>query len=203
MLEGKLASLAGDISNQPIQDSDLVKSITSGEEITIEQKYKQAQSKALFSTLFFACNKLPRTPDTTDGFYRRWTIVPFIADLSGVTRVQGMQFKKALLQQHSLDYVAYKAVQAIYRVLTTTQDFTEPQAVKDMMHQYQVDNSTILSWFKETYDDDKVKLGKLTSPEAYISYSNWCQSAGRVKSSITTFTTAVRVDIGVEFKDKK
>jgi putative DNA primase/helicase len=194
--------LAGDISNQPIQDSDLVKSITSGEEITIEQKYKQAQSKALFSTLFFACNKLPRTPDTTDGFYRRWTIIPFIADLSQVTRVQGMHFKKALLAQDSLDYVAYKAIQAIYRVLTTTQDFTEPQAVKDMMHQYKVDNSTILSWYAETFDS-KTKLEKLSTAEAYISYTNWCGNSGRVKSSITTFSTAVRVDIGVEFKDKK
>ncbi len=203
LLDGKLASLAGDISNQPIQDSDLVKSITSGEEITIEQKYKQAQSKALFSTLFFACNKLPRTPDTTDGFYRRWTIIPFIADLSNVTRVQGMHFKKALLAQDSLDYVAYNAIQAIYRVLTTTQDFTEPQAVIDMMHQYKVDNSTILSWFQETFSNDKTKIEKLSTAEAYVSYTNWCQNSGRVKSSMTTFNTAVRVDIGVEFKDKK
>ena len=94
MLEGKLASLAGDISSQPITDSDLIKSISAGEDITIEQKYKQAQSKALFSTLFFACNKLPRTPDTSDGFYRRWCIIPFMANLSKITRVEGMMFKK-------------------------------------------------------------------------------------------------------------
>lgn len=203
MLENKLASLAGDISNQPIQDSDLVKSITSGEEITIEQKYKAAQSKALFSTLFFACNKLPRTPDTTDGFYRRWTIIPFIADLSKVTRVEGMKFKADLLKQESLDYVAYKAVHAIYRVLNTTQDFTEPQAVKDMLNQYKVDNSTILSWFAEMLHEDKAKLAKLTVNEAYVSYSTWCQNSGRAKSSITTFGNAVKVDIGIELHEKR
>lgn len=201
MLDGKLASMAGDISNQPIQDSDLVKSISAGEEVTIEQKYKAAQTKALFSTLFFACNKLPRTPDTTDGFYRRWTIIPFIADLSKVSRVEGMQFKHKLLEQSALDYVAYKAVQAIYNVLTTTKEFTEPQAVKDMLQQYKVDNSTILSWFHEVYNNDKKELQKLTSKEAYVSYTNWCNQSGRAKSSITTFVKSVNVDIRIEFKD--
>ena len=201
MLVDKLASLAGDISNQPIQDSDLVKSITAGEEITIEEKYKSAQSKALFSTLFFAANKLPRTPDTTYGFYRRWTIIPFVADLTGVSRVQGMNFQRQLLTQQSIDYVAYKAVQAIYRVLTTTEEFTEPQTVKDMLEQYKVDNSTILSWFKEVHNNDKKAIAKLTSKEGYVSYTNWCNESGRAKSSITTFTNSVKTDIGIEFTD--
>ena len=201
MLIGKLASLAGDVSSQPIQDSDLVKSITAGEDVTLEEKYKTAQTKALYSTLFFSANKLPRTPDTSDGFYRRWTIIPFIADLSKVSRVKGMKFHNELMQQQSLDYIAYKAVHAIYNVLTTTEEFSEPQAVKDMLHQYRVDNSTILSWFKETYNNNQAQIKKLSSKEAYVSYTNWCTQSGRAKSSITTFTKAVKVDIGIEFKD--
>lgn len=198
MLEGKLASLAGDISSQPITDSDLIKSISAGEDITIEQKYKQAQSKSLFSTLFFACNKLPRTPDTSEGFYRRWCIIPFVANLSNVTRVEGMMFKHDLLAQESLDYVAYKAVQAIYKVLTTTNEFTEPQAVKDMLNQYKIDNSTILSWHRDIHKGDINKLKNLKSGAAYVSYCKWCEEAGRVRSSQTTFINSVKSDLGVD-----
>lgn len=201
MLEGKLASLAGDISSQPITDSDLIKSISAGEDITIEQKYKQAQSKALFSTLFFACNKLPRTPDTSDGFYRRWCIIPFVANLSKITRVEGMMFKKDLLSQESLDYVAYKAVQAIYRVLTTTNEFTEPQAVTDMLNNYKIDNSTVLSWHRDVHKDDINKLKNLKAGAAYVSYCKWCEEAGRSRSSQTTFKNSVKADLGVDLSD--
>ena len=201
MLEGKLASLAGDISSQPITDSDLIKSISAGEDITIEQKYKQAQSKALFSTLFFACNKLPRTPDTSDGFYRRWCIIPFVANLSKITRVEGMMFKRDLLSQESLDHVAYKAVQAIYRVLTTTNEFTEPQAVTDMLNNYKIDNSTVLSWHRDVHKDDINKLKNLKAGAAYVSYCKWCEEAGRSRSSQTTFKNSVKADLGVDLSD--
>lgn len=199
-LAGKLASLAGDISNQPIQDSDLLKSITAGEDVLLEEKYKQAYSQSLFSTLFFAANKLPRTPDTSDGFYRRWTIVPFIADLSSVSRVKGMQFKKKLLSQDAIDYVGTRAIHAIKNVLETTEEFTEPNAVKEMMRHYKIDNSTVLSWFDETFKK-KEELELMTSRAAYISYSNWCATSGRNKFSVTNFIKSVEVDIGVVFKD--
>ena len=201
MLEGKLASLAGDISSQPITDSDLVKSISAGEDITIEQKYKQAQSKPLFSTLFFACNKLPRTPDTSEGFYRRWCIIPFVANLSKITRVEGMMFKKDLLSQESLDYVAYKAIQAIYQVLTTNEEFSEPQAVKDMLQQYKIDNSTVLSWFRDIHKEDLNKIKNLKTGAAYVSYCKWCEDAGRSRSSQTTFKNSVKTDLGVDLSD--
>ena len=201
MLEGKLASLAGDISSQPITDSDLIKSISAGEDITIEQKYKQAQSKSLFSTLFFACNKLPRTPDTSEGFYRRWCIIPFVANLSKITRVEGMMFKRDLLSQESLDYVAYKAVQAIYKVLTTTNEFSEPQAVTDMLSNYKIDNSTVLSWHRDIHKDDLDKLKKLKTGAAYVSYCKWCEEAGRSRSSQTTFKNSVKSDLGVDLSD--
>lgn len=202
-LNNKLASIAGDISTQPISDSDLVKSITSGEDVMIEEKYKQAHAKSLFSTLMFACNKLPRTPDTSEGFYRRWTIIPFIADLSKVSRVKGMRFASKLMEQDSLDYVAYKAIHAIHNVLNTTEEFTEPDAVKDMLHQYKVDNSTVLSWFKENFNNDKKKLEKMEAHQAYVNYSNWCANSGRMKSSITNFVKSVKLDIGIDFQEKQ
>ena len=200
MLDGKLASLAGDISAQPITESDLIKSISAGEEVTIEQKYKDAHSKALFSTLFFACNKLPRTPDTSEGFYRRFTIIPFNADLGSISRVEGMLFKKSLLSQESLDYVAYKAINAIYKVLSTTQEFTEPDCVKDMINQYKIDNSTVLSWFQDVYENNKEKVAKQKLTPLYVSYCQWCDQAGRMHSSQNNFATSLRVDLGIEIR---
>jgi phage/plasmid-associated DNA primase len=111
-----------------------------------------------------------------------------------------MIFKQNLLTQESLDYAAFKAVASIRRVLTTTEEFTEPKAVKDMMQQYKVDNSTILSWFLEVYNNNREQLSKLASREAYAAYTIWCGNSGRTKSSVTTFMQSVSADLGIEFK---
>lgn len=201
MLINKLASFAGDVSNQPIQDSELVKSVIAGEEITMEQKYKDAITQGLFSTMFYACNTLPRTPDTTEGFYRRFCIIPFVADLTKVSKVEGMNFKHNLLAPDALDYVAYKAVQAITNVLNNTREFTEPQAVKDMKQDYRVDNSTILSWFKENFKNNIADLQQKKLTEAYLNYCNWCEDCNRNHVSRTTFESRLHTDIGIELSN--
>ena len=109
-----------------------------------------------------------------------------------------MLFKKKLLEQQSLDYVAYKAIHAIHQVLTTTNEFTEPQEVLDMMTQYRVDNSTVLSWFRDIHKNNKQALQKIKVGAAYVSYSKWCEETGRSKSSQTTFVNSIKADIGID-----
>ena len=110
-------------------------------------------------------------------------------------------FKKDLLSQESLDYVAYKAVQAIYNVLTTTNEFAEPKAVTDMLSNYKVDNSTVLSWHRDVHKDDINKLKNLKTGTAYVSYCKWCEEAGRSRSSQTTFKNSIKADLGVDLSD--
>jgi phage/plasmid-associated DNA primase len=111
-----------------------------------------------------------------------------------------MNFKRHLLEPEALDYVAYKAVQAITNVLNNTREFTEPQAVKDMKAAYRVDNSTILSWFKENFQNDVNALSKKKLTDAYLNYSYWCEECGRPKVSRTTFESRVHSDIGIELQ---
>ena len=157
MLHNKLVSLSGDISSQPLKDSDLFKQIVGGgDEITIERKNKDPFNDTVFATLMFSANTLPRTPDTTSGFYRRLCIIPFNADLTSVSLVDGMDFKDRLMKD--LEYIAYKSVLAINEVLKTSHTFIEPKCVTDMMKTYRVDNSGVLSWmFAKSYDATYLK----------------------------------------------
>lgn len=202
MLDRKLASMAGDISAQTLTDTDLFKSIATGEDVTVEKKYKDAYMGAFFATLFFSCNKLPRTPDTSGGFYRRFVIIPFLADLNDVSAVDGMAFKKKLLSQESVDYVAYKAIKAITNVLNTTKEFTIPEEVKAMLEEYKVMNSSVLSWFKEEFKNDRKKLESKPLPAAYMSYSNWCNQSNKQSMSKPSFIDTVKAEIGIVFTDK-
>ncbi len=212
-LVGKLASLAADISSQPITESDLLKSVSAGDRILLEKKYEQAYEGRVFSTLFFACNKLPRTPDTSDGFYRRWVIIPFNADLSSVKNVAGFTFKKNLLSQESIDYIAFKAVNAIYKVMNETMDFTQPASVTKMLDNYKVNNSSVLSWFKDVFlhnhsnvteqekETAKNQLRNQQLGSAYSNYTDWCKDTNKQSLARPNFEEEVKNQFGIVWEN--
>ncbi|NMA48630.1 MAG: hypothetical protein GX947_02490 [Tissierellia bacterium] len=81
--EFKLASLSGKLLNysteQPSSttDSELFKSLVSGESVEANRKYKDSfplENKAKF---VFCSNHLPKTGDKSEGTSRRWIIIPF------------------------------------------------------------------------------------------------------------------------------
>lgn len=173
-LANKLVSVAGDISNQRIGESDMFKKIVSGDLVRIDEKYEKKFDTILFSTLFFSANEIPRTPDTSDGFYRRLMIIPFHANLDSVSKVEGMLFKQKLLSKESLEYAAYKAVRAIKRVLDTTCDFTDPDVCKEEKHKYKVLNSSVLTWALER----NKSIVNAISANVYSEYEVWTDING-------------------------
>jgi putative DNA primase/helicase len=183
-LYNKLVSLSGDISAQPLKDSDLFKQITGGDEITIERKNQHPFTDTVFATLFFSANKLPRTPDTTYGFYRKLVIIPFNANLASVSLVDGANFHEKLMEDK--EYIAHKAVLAIKEVLTTTHKFTEPKAAQDIMNVYKTENSSVLSWISSkglttTY------MKSIKFDELYAEYGVWTDINGYKKVSSSRF----------------
>ncbi len=76
-LVGKSANFIFDLDEDLTLDASTVKSISSGEPVTIEQKYKDAYSERIFCTQVFACNNLPRTNDFSNGVYRRLNVISF------------------------------------------------------------------------------------------------------------------------------
>ena len=188
-LYNKLVSLSGDISAQPLKDSDLFKQICGGDEITIERKNAHPFTDTVFATLFFSANKLPRTPDTTYGFYRKLVIIPFNANLNKVSLVDGAQFHSRLMED--IEYIAYKAVLAIKNVLDNTHQFIEPDAVKEIMNMYKVENSSILSWVQaKAITTSHMKAIKFD--ELYAEYNLWCDLNGFKSVRSTRFEQEIQ-----------
>ena len=198
-LHGKLVSLAGDISNTPMNDTDLYKSLVSGDKIMIEKKFDQAFEDRVFATMFYSCNKLPRTPDTTYGFYRRFEILPFHADLSGVEEVDGMLFRRKLLGEASKEYVAYKAVQAIAKIFNTTKKFTRPKVCENIMNEYRIHNSSSLLWAYEEMKGKATTFVNKGTVTTYAKYKIWCETSGYKSQGMSRFQEEIcaefRLDI--------
>ena len=104
------------------------------------------------------------------------------------------------MSDESIQYIAHKALKAIYAVLKTTKEFIEPDCVKEIKKQYRIDNSSVLSWFQEKYGSDINKLKGLTLTRAYGSYTTWCTEANRPPASKTSFTQNIATEFGVELE---
>lgn len=76
-LDGKLANIISELpEGGQIPDAQL-KSITSGELITAEHKFKSPFDFEPFCTLVFASNHMPHTRDFSDALFRRAVVIPF------------------------------------------------------------------------------------------------------------------------------
>jgi len=76
-LFGKMANLAGDLSNTALKDTGLFKQITGRDIISANRKFKTPINFENYSKQIFACNELPRVYDTSLGFWSRWILFEF------------------------------------------------------------------------------------------------------------------------------
>jgi len=76
-LYGKLANVAGEISDKAIGESGPLKWLSGGEPIGAEFKYHGSFEFVNYAKLVFSANKLPKSKDYTLGFVDRWVIPVF------------------------------------------------------------------------------------------------------------------------------
>jgi putative DNA primase/helicase len=79
-LDGKLANIYSDISATEIHATGIIKSIISGDSITVEKKNRDPFTFRPFSKLFYSANQVPEVLDSSDAWFRRWKITEFIQE---------------------------------------------------------------------------------------------------------------------------
>lgn len=75
-LAGKLLNTCSDVAPNAFA-GDLFKRIASGEPISTKILYRDVTTLADYAKMMFCLNELPKTRDNSNGFYRRFLIVPF------------------------------------------------------------------------------------------------------------------------------
>lgn len=76
-LYGRLANLAGDLSNTDLKDTGMFKQVTGQDLITAKRKYLNDLFFTNYAKIMFACNELPKVYDLSDGFWSRWILFEF------------------------------------------------------------------------------------------------------------------------------
>ena len=147
-LENRLANIGDDIDNVTIRDSGTLKKMISGESITVERKGERPFKLRPYATHIYSANAIPRSFDKSEGFYRRWLLVPFNAKFTAEDPDYDPMIYDKITSDTALSYLLNIGLRGAARLIKRGR-FTEPQSVKDALDHYRTDNSTTLSWIED------------------------------------------------------
>lgn len=174
-LTDKLVNLGDDIPPTTIKDSSILKSISSGEEITVERKNKDPYNLKSYATLIFTTNKMPHVNDKSFGFYRRLILMPLDARFSKTDDDYDPDISAKLSTQEAMSYMLNMAVRGLRRMIK--KGFTQSDKVQKAIESYKIQSSHALSWAHENDIDTDYLLSKHTG-ELYFEFKSWCVAEG-------------------------
>jgi putative DNA primase/helicase len=203
-LENKLANIGDDANNVMLKDTGTLKKMISGDAIQVEHKGERGYIIEPHATHIYSCNSIPSTFDKSDGFYRRFIIIPFNAKLSVKDEDYDPMIVDKITQPIALSYLLNMGLRGARRLINTGA-FTEPQSVKDALEAYKVDNSNVLSWIDDTELDEDYFLDN-PRDKTYSDFVDWCKLSGVKNNSITgksKFFKEIRVKFDFEEKPRQ
>jgi putative DNA primase/helicase len=203
-LENRLANIGDDVDNVTLKDTGTLKKIFSGNAITVERKGERPYTIEPYATHIYSCNAIPRSFDKSDGFYRRWLLIPFNARFSADDEDYDPMIVDKITAPTALSYLLNIGIRGAQRLIRNGR-FTEPQSVIDALEAYKSDNSTVLSWI----DDAELKEDYfLDTPRdvCYSEFADWCKVSGIKSANVTgkkTFFKEVASKFDFEEKPKQ
>ena len=200
-LENRLANIGDDIDNVTIRDSGTLKKMISGESITVERKGERPFKLRPYATHIYSANAIPRSFDKSEGFYRRWLLVPFNAKFTVEDPDYDPMIYDKITSDTALSYLLNIGLRGAARLIKRGR-FTEPQSVKDALDHYRTDNSTTLSWIEDKGLDADYFLDNSTD-KCYGDFTDWCKLSGIKSGNITGKKTFKReIVTKYDFEDK-
>lgn len=174
-LENKLANISDDINKIPIKDNGTLKQLISGKAIQAERKGERPFDLVSYATQIFSCNEIPKSFDTSNGFYRRWILIPFNARFSSSDADYDPLIKEKITTPQALSYLLNKALEA-YKRLRENKRFTEPESVRKLKSSYMINNSPVLSWIEEN-EITRNKLLERPKVVFFSDFQEWCKQS--------------------------
>jgi putative DNA primase/helicase len=131
--------------NGKYMDTSNFKSITGGDTMHINAKYKTGRSHDIFAKLISLLNKLPDTKDTSNGYFRRVLIIPFYNVFNGEN--DDKEIVDKLLNE--LEGILNVALEGLNRLIDNKFNLTESKVVNEIFNQYKLEQNPVEEFFQD------------------------------------------------------
>ena len=183
-LHHKLANIVTELSEgEKLADAEL-KSITSGEPVTVEHKYLHPFNMRPYSTCWFGTNHMPKTSDFSEALFRRAVIVTFNRMFQ--PHEQDSNLKEHLIEELSgilnLALTAYAgALRNGFKIPTSSQLAREEWKLEtNQVAQFVIDECDEIPAVTENFS------------ELYKCYQDWVQRNQLTLLTPKTFSTRIQ-----------
>ena len=184
-LDGKLANIGDDISNEYIPDNSTFKKLVTGEKVNVERKGKDPYDFRNYSKLIFSANELPRINDLSGGLKRRLVFIPFNAKFSKRDEDYDPFIKDKITTTAAIEYLLKIAIDGLYRILNNN-SITYSKACDQVWDEYEAINNPVVSFI----EDNKIENESVN--DVYKQYQVWCIESGLKSLSKVMFGKEVR-----------
>jgi putative DNA primase/helicase len=183
-LHGKLANLVGDVDPRIFKSTERFKQLTGGDYMPAQHKFGQPFVFRCRALMVAAFNSLPRTADTTEGFFSRWIVVPFKgfypagkADTGLIHRLTAPQELQGLL----------RASVAGLQSLLNRGAFRMPESVRLATEHFRIEADPIRGYIAERIRTARSESEWVNRTELYADYVAWAGTNGFQQMSNSRF----------------
>lgn len=185
-LIGKRLNIVEEVSGNYYQSHKL-KKLISGEELTINMKFKDQFKFKPQAKFIFAVNTMPRVDDSSTATERRIAIVQFNNNFRDRTNTL-LRFAGGLLAQE-LSGILNWMIDGV-QALTKTENFVVTTEQKIALSEYREENSSVEGFISECLAFTEKKLTSVR--ELYEEYKQYCIKDGRKFKGNIVFTKEMK-----------
>lgn len=168
-LDGALFNICEEAPRNVHDTSDL-KALSAGDEVTVRRLYKEAYQFVNRAKLIFSCNQLPKSQDTSHGYFERFCIVPFNATFDKTTR-DPFIFERIKAELPGIFNLFHQG----YLDLRERRMFIESAQSQEQLDSYKNTTDSLRSWMTEKVTLEPVSEAKTfcTVQHLFDSYAEY------------------------------
>ncbi len=137
-LHRKLLAFSGELRYDDLAQTDTLKSLTGGDLLTADRKYREPVTFRNHAKLLFTGNALPMTHDRTDAFYRRAFIVRFEHQFAEDPRIETeLELLPPNVKAREFSWLLTQAVAVLQRLLENGFQMTGDVSVAEKRKMYE------------------------------------------------------------------
>lgn len=195
-LHDKRANIFYDLPKSSLSQTSNFKMITSGDPVTAEFKGKDSFEYQPMTKLMFSCNEVPRTPDRTNAFFRRWIVLQFnqTFEEGNPRRIDNLDL--ILTEEKELEGILYFAFEGLKR-LKENNKFTINMGPMEVREFWIKKSDSVASFaidcLEEAGDGHYIEKRRI-----YGKYQNYCEEYGYEPITENVFFKGLKDFMNVE-----
>lgn len=196
-LKGKMINFYSDLPPMGLFFTDAFKMLVSEDPMSIEEKYRNAQTFINYSKQIFSANQLPKSYDETDGFFRRIILIDFPNKFEGPRKDPFLLQKISIPEE--LSGFLNLALSGLRRLLES-QKFSYTKSVDEVRAEYKK-KATPEEAIREFASKATLQSvdGFIVRDDLWNAYLGWCLEAGQDEGlSRGDFTRALVANYGID-----